>query len=121
MREANVEMLPFMPRLPRSVKRVVNREYLLIAIAVSRNMMGGTPALVPAHLGKWAIILERWPDLAIAISRDPDEARVYEEATTQPTSLPEDVPWTGDLKSLMHSRIQIGPVAERMVAAARHT
>jgi hypothetical protein len=34
-------------------------------------MFGGKPPLSPRHIGKWAVLCERWPELAQAICTDP--------------------------------------------------
>ena len=34
-------------------------------------MLGGEPALEATHLGKWAVLLERWPELGFAIRANP--------------------------------------------------
>jgi hypothetical protein len=35
-------------------------------------MFLGSPRLYPSHIGKWIILKERWPDLARALSSNPD-------------------------------------------------
>lgn len=60
-----------LPRLPRAVKRLVNRLRLLVYLAEERDMMGGSPALTAAHLGHWAVLHERWPRLGLALRVQP--------------------------------------------------
>jgi hypothetical protein len=67
----STQMVRFLPRLPRSIKRLANRQRLVVAVAVSRDMIGGSPPLNGDHLAKWVLLLERWPDLAAAIMREP--------------------------------------------------
>ena len=78
--DGNLELFSYLPDLPRSVKRVANRHYLLTSVAVSREMLGGTPPLTAAHLAKWAVIMERWPDLAAEIIQRPAFAAELERA-----------------------------------------
>jgi len=58
--------------LPRHAKRLLNRLRLLLFVAHERHMFGGSPILSPRHIGKWAVLCERWPELAQAISRAPE-------------------------------------------------
>lgn len=73
------ELAAYLPGLPRSVKRVANRHYLLASVAVSRKMIGGTPPLTAEHLSKWAVMMERWPDLAEQIVEQPRLADQLEQ------------------------------------------
>ena len=59
----NQKFLKFLPEVPRSAKRLANHLRLLLGVASQRNMLGGSPALEATHLGKWAVLLERWPEL----------------------------------------------------------
>jgi hypothetical protein len=78
--EGRAELSTCLPDLPRSIKRVANRHYLLTSMAVSRNMMGVGSSLTPAHLAKWALIMERWPHVAGEIIEDPACAGELERA-----------------------------------------
>jgi hypothetical protein len=69
--QAESEILKFLPRVPRSAKRLVNHLRLLLVVASERKMLGGEPALEATHLGKWAVLLERWPELGFAIRANP--------------------------------------------------
>lgn len=69
--QAESEVLKFLPRVPRSAKRLVNHLRLLLVVASERKMLGGQPALEATHLGKWAVLLERWPELGFAIRVNP--------------------------------------------------
>jgi hypothetical protein len=74
-KEAEDETLRFLPPLPRSAKRVLNRLRVLLVVAVGRRMLGGDPYLAPRHLGKWTILLERWPQLGEVLVSDPLRAQ----------------------------------------------
>jgi hypothetical protein len=74
-KEAEDETLRFLPPLPRSAKRVLNRLRVLLVVAVGRRMLGGDPNLAPRHLGKWTILLERWPQLGEVLVSDPLRAQ----------------------------------------------
>jgi hypothetical protein len=70
-REAEDEVMRHLEPLPRHAKRLLNRLRLLLYVAHERKMFGGTPPLSPRHIGKWAVLCERWPELAQAICSDP--------------------------------------------------
>ena len=58
--------------LPRDVKRLLNRIRFLLWIANDRNLLSPDGPLLSSEIGKWALIAERWPDLALAVSADPN-------------------------------------------------
>ena len=70
-KQAESEILKFLPEVPRDAKRLVNHLRLLLVVASERKMLGGTPRLRAAHLGKWMVLLERWPELGFAIRANP--------------------------------------------------
>jgi len=117
--EASLEMVPFLPRLPRSVKRVANRMYLIVSIAVTRDMFGGDPPLEAHHLGKWVVLLDHWPDLAQAVIRDPSLAGRLEKSDSPSLDglLPPGIQSSEELVAFWHEQTRIGDVAERLVSA----
>jgi len=136
LRRANVEQLvsegsgelsSYYPDLPRSVKRIANRHYLLASVAVSRNMIGGTPPLTAEHLSKWAVVMERWPELAEEIIDRPSLAGELEQrarsdgeatgATALSGLLPEGLSQREDLVRLLRDPTSIAAIAERLVFA----
>jgi hypothetical protein len=70
-REAEDEVMRHLEPLPRHAKRLLNRLRLLLFVAHERKMFGGKPPLSPRQIGKWAVLCERWPELAQAICTDP--------------------------------------------------
>jgi hypothetical protein len=128
--DGNLELVSYLPDLPRSVKRVANRHYLLTSVAVSRDMLGGTPPLTAAHLAKWSLIMERWPDVAAEIIERPTFAVALERsaaadsaATGAPgTSLTAEldglqVDERDELARLLRDPTSLAPVADRLVFA----
>ena len=81
-REAESEILAFLPPLPRGAKRMYNRLRVLIVVAIGRHMLDDT-SLSPAHLGRWIVLNERWPDLASTVSVDPTKLRDLETVMTR--------------------------------------
>jgi len=80
------DLLNFLPLLPRSAKRTVNRLHLLITVAYERRMLGGEPELTADHVVKWVVLGERWPELARALGTDPSLITALETAAS-----PEDL------------------------------
>ena len=114
------------PAVPRAAKRMLNRYYLLTSVAVSRKMLG--PDLTSAQLVKWALILERWPEVADLIISEPGVAEDVERAAAASTNGAGGDPWTGlldtsaipdfdELLELLRVPPMIGGVAERLVFA----
>lgn len=73
LEQAESELLRFLPPLPRSIKRMLNHLRVLLVVADGRGMFGGDPPVERAHLWKWAVLEQRWPELARRIARDPHE------------------------------------------------
>lgn len=125
MADATKEMLPFIPRLPRSVKRMVNLEHLLISVAVSRDMIGGSPALSARHIGKWVVLLHRWPGLANAIVTQPgllQEAEASDgggdlDRFLAPDLMPHTTAAREQLARFLSSETKLSPVIDRLVSA----
>jgi hypothetical protein len=72
MRGAHSEIIQYVEPFPRHAKRLLNRLRLLVFIAHGRKMFGGRPPLEPKHIAKWAVMCERWPELAHEISNYPE-------------------------------------------------
>jgi KAP-like P-loop domain-containing protein len=124
--EGSGELMRYLPGLPRSVKRVVNRHYLLASVAVSREMVGGTPPLTPQHLSKWAVLMERWPELAAQIVARPTLACELEQLARSPERsdhamllgrLPAGIAQRDDLIRLLEDAVSFGAVTDRLAFA----
>lgn len=71
-REAEDEVMRYLEPMPRHAKRLLNRLRLLLFIAHERGMFGGKPKLTARHIGKWAVLGERWPELSQAVCMNPE-------------------------------------------------
>jgi hypothetical protein len=80
--EAEAEIKEHLPSLPRSAKRLFNHLRVLLVIAEQKQMFGGQPELQGKHLGKWAVLLEQWPELGSTLAADPGRLTVLEAATS---------------------------------------
>lgn len=125
--EGSGELSSYLPGLPRSVKRVANRHYLLASVAVSRDMIGGAPPLTAQHLAKWAVVMERWPELAEGIIAQPSLAGELERRAKSDGDasgehslsalLPEGTSQCDELVRILRDPTSIAAVADRLVFA----
>jgi hypothetical protein len=74
-------VLAFMPRQPRSVKRLLNHLRLQLALAVARGVLGGSPPLEYSHIAKWVVLTYRWPTVAEMITANPSSAAELERSS----------------------------------------
>jgi hypothetical protein len=100
------------PRFPRGAKRMLNHARLLTKIARERGMFGGDPALTAAHLGKWIVISERWPDIAAAIEAG---YRGIKDESDISAIQREIAPEESELKELLDDQPNLAGVLERLI------
>jgi len=117
--EAERELASYLPDNPRRAKRLINHERLYARIAEDRNIFGGTPALTHRHLAKWVLIVERWPRLGAALTRNPSQMKVLEEAPDYET-LKNGLSFAGirstdRLFEIIHEGVLLSPILERLV------
>jgi len=88
----------FMPSRPRAAKRLLNQVRLMISIAIARGLFvlpgsggeGETNKEVEERqkdladrVGKWLVLRERWPDVALAAEKDTKLIEALESAARQ--------------------------------------
>jgi hypothetical protein len=79
---AEKAILALLPPVPRTAKRLLNRLYFLLVVAYNRNLL--TLGRVSAEqLGKWAVLLDRWPEAGRAITKNPQLAQSLEDKAGQ--------------------------------------
>jgi KAP family P-loop domain len=78
-KSAEEVILGLLPALPRTAKRLLNRLYFLLVVAYNRNLIARA-CVTAQQLGKWAVLLDRWPEAGKAIVRNPDLAGKLEDA-----------------------------------------
>ena len=99
---AEFEILDYLPRNPRELKRFDNAFRLQLHVANSTNdgsLDFRRPQLVA--LGKWVALRLRWPDLAAALDADPSLLKALErsangEATPDDTHNKRHADWLAD-------------------------
>jgi len=118
--EAEDELMQHLQPMPRHAKRLLNRLRLLLFIAHERRMLGGKPELSSRHIGKWAVLGERWPELLQAVCMDTDIMKPLEDPETHDAVIKEQAPlYENDeaLRKFCFSRggLKLWPVVKRMV------
>ena len=120
-REVQEIILSYPPALARGAKRMINHARLLTRIARERDVFGGAPEVTPAHLGKWIVLSERWPQLADRVLGDPNvmtelETRMKDSGVAAALATLE-IPVTAsdELDRLVRTEPTLGPVIERLV------
>ncbi len=114
-------ILCYPPPLPRAAKRMLNHARLLTRIARDRQLFGGDPELVPAHLGKWIVLQERWPTFAAAVLDRPRLLNSCEQDThpasigTSLSSWSAKLPHGDAFRELIASDPPLGEVIERLI------
>ena len=78
--EALQEAFQHLPPSPRNAKRILNRLRLLLHLARARDLLFDGSPLRPAHIGHWAVLQERWPELVQAVNGDPAKVALLEAA-----------------------------------------
>lgn len=78
--EALREAAEHLPPSPRNAKRILNRLRLLLHLARERGLLEGQSPVTPVHIGHWAVLQERWPELVQRLGGAPDRLAVLEAA-----------------------------------------
>jgi hypothetical protein len=118
--EAEDELMQYLEPMPRHAKRLLNRLRLLLFIAHERRMLGGKPELSSRHIGKWAVLGERWPELLQAVCVNPDIMKPLEDPETHDAVIKEQAPlYENDeaLRRFCFARggLKLWPVVKRIV------
>lgn len=116
--EAQSVVVEHLPPLPRSAKRLLNSLRLHFYVAHQLKVLDDE--ITPAHLGKWVVLRERWPELAqvligssssMAALEDTDDKRWDAVLKQLLPGLERDA----DLKSFCRSAPHLGSVLARLV------
>jgi hypothetical protein len=119
--EAEKELRPYLPANPRSAKRLINHERLYFQIAEDRDIFGGNPELTYRHLAKWVLIIEHWPRLGAALTRDPDKIQGLESCTDikalqeRLDPIDSNSQATDELLRVLSKTIALSPILGRLV------
>jgi len=95
---ADALVFEFLPSRPRAAKRLLNQVRLMISIAIARGLFvlpGGSgegemdkekeerQKDLADRVGKWLVLRERWPDVALAAEKDTKLIEALENAARQ--------------------------------------
>jgi KAP family P-loop domain len=104
--------------LPRDLKRLLNRIRFYLYLLEKEALLTPVGPVSPEAVGKWALLAERWPDLAAAVSSTPTMLAELERAsTTIPgfmTAMTAEVPGyarSAELQRLLIAPPALGPLA----------
>jgi hypothetical protein len=118
VQEAEDEIVGFLPRLPRSAKRMMNHLRLWLYVAIERGLLGEGSEFRPAHLGKWVVLEERWPDLARHVKERPrmlaDLERLGGDELRQTLGELELDP-SDELVNFLGAEPNLGPLVEQLI------
>jgi hypothetical protein len=122
---AESKILEFLPTMPLNAKRLINHLRLLLVVASERRMLGGIPPMEAAHLGKWVVLLERWPEIGWAVHADPAALVHLEEAVEISDrgaalegivrTVAPQVVVSPDLTAFLKDEPRLAPVVERLI------
>ncbi|HEX2021806.1 MAG TPA: P-loop NTPase fold protein [Candidatus Thermoplasmatota archaeon] len=121
---ASDQLVQHHPMLPRNATRLLNRLRLLLFIAAERRMLEEGNLVTADHLGKWAVLQERWPEAAQAILSSPAAMSAWEAAAEagrealarEAARLLPDFAIDEGLRHLLVAQPRLGPVMEGLVA-----
>jgi hypothetical protein len=119
--EAEYELLPYLPANPRGAKRLINHERLYAQIAEDRDIFGGSPELTYRHLAKWVLIIEHWPRLGAALTREPDKIEALENCPdvealqAQLKHIDSNIRASDEMFSVLGKGIPLAPILGRLV------
>ena len=81
-KELGLLIVDYLQPLPRNVKRLWNRFSVNLLIADRRGLFTTEPKVTTQQLGKWLVLMERWPQLGRALSTVPDRMQELEEKSS---------------------------------------
>jgi hypothetical protein len=119
--EAENEIAKYLPTNPRRAKRLINHQRLYALIAEDRRIFGGSPELTHRHLAKWILLVENWPRLGSALTRDPSKIMAIEQSPTlrdlqeELDDVTSGVRASKELHQLLREGPSLSPVLARLV------
>jgi hypothetical protein len=77
-------IVDYLQPLPRNAKRLLNRFRVSLLVAHSRGLLTSDPRVNAQQIGKWLVLLERWPQLGRSLSAAPEKMATLEEQSRNP-------------------------------------
>jgi hypothetical protein len=72
----------YLQPLPRNAKRLLNRFRVTLLIANNRGLLTTEPKVSTQQIGKWLVLMERWPQLGRSLSASPEKLKLLEELSS---------------------------------------
>jgi hypothetical protein len=116
--EADAQVVRYLPLVPRSAKRMMNHLRLRLYVAIDRGLIGGGSEVEPAHIGKWVVLEERWPELARAVKERPAILLELERTADLGAALAKlglESTLSDDLAQFVEAEPTLGPLAQRLI------
>jgi hypothetical protein len=130
-KDLSLLIVDYLQPLPRNAKRLLNRFRVNLLIAHSRGLLTSDPRVTPQQMGKWLVLMERWPQLGRSLSATPAKLQALEQHAASPVLANPDnsasaafadlikilaPPYLGDedLRKFIHSAPALGAVAQRL-------
>jgi hypothetical protein len=119
--EAEKELRPYLPANARGAKRLINHQRLYGQIGEYRHIFGGEPELTYRHLAKWVLIIEHWPRLGAALTREPDKIVALENCTDvknlqeKLNPIDTNIRASDELLAVLSQAIPLSPILGRLV------
>jgi hypothetical protein len=117
--EAENQIQRFLPLVPRGAKRMLNHLRLRLYVAIERGMLGD--GFSPAHIGKWVVLEERWPELARIVKQRPaalvelERAADREDIPAELAGLSRNGSAPGELADFVRTTPRLGAFAQQLV------
>ena len=108
--ELRTLIVAYLQPLPRNAKRFLNRFRVNLLIAHSRGLLSSEPRVGAQQIGKWLILVERWPILSRSLSAAPEWMRFLETQSAQPAPVPGPDPKVPPPDPFMESINLLAPV-----------
>lgn len=86
--ELSLLFVRWLQPLPRNAKRLLNRLRVNQLIAYRRDLFTTEPRVSTQQIGKWLVLMERWPQLGRSLSAAPDKIITLEMLAAYPAPPP---------------------------------
>jgi hypothetical protein len=107
--ELNSLIVDYLQPLPRNAKRLLNRFRVNLLVAHSRGLFTSDPKVTAQQIGKWLVLMERWPQLGRSLSANTNKIQILEKQSKAPQSLVASESATGEQDPFMESIRLLAP------------
>jgi hypothetical protein len=90
--EVSSLIVEYLQPLPRNAKRLMNQFRVSLLVAHSRKLLTTDPKVSGKQIGKWLVLMERWPQLGRSLSADAEKMGLLEQQSARPAPPVSDPP-----------------------------